>query len=373
MRVLLVQLTLDPPGGGNAVAAWMLQALVGAHELTTLTEREWNPAAVDAFYGTSLAGAPIQQRVPGGAGAMVRHLPGRLDRLRMAFLLREAYRRADDFDLLVTADNYAAFKRPGLQYLHYPAPLRPAPHRLAPLVHVYYRACDAISGLSWEAAARNRSLANSAWTARHLRQFRGIEADVLYPPVADPGPAVPWHERTNTFLCVGRFHGSKRFEMVVSILDRVRAVVPDATLMLVGSNVDAEYTARLKALVRPRQWITVHEGLPQRQLFELMRRCRYGIHAMDREHFGMAPAEMARAGCIVFAHDSGGLVEVLDKRRELLWDTPERAVQLIVAMLQESPERQESLSAHLSEYTRRFSADRFVDEFRAVVANLPRR
>ena len=30
-RVLLVQPSLQPPGGGNGVAAWVLQSLVGVH------------------------------------------------------------------------------------------------------------------------------------------------------------------------------------------------------------------------------------------------------------------------------------------------------------------------------------------------------
>ena len=33
-----------------------------------------------------------------------------------------------------------------------------------------------------------------------------------------------------------------------------------------------------------------------------MGRSRYGIQAMENEHFGMATAEMTRAGCLVFAH-----------------------------------------------------------------------
>ena len=35
---------------------------------------------------------------------------------------------------------------------------------------------------------------------------------------------------------------------------------------------------------------------------------------MEGEHFGMATAEMMRAGCLVFAHRSGGSLEVVDRR-----------------------------------------------------------
>ena len=45
---------MQPPGGGNGVAAWMLQALVPEHDVTVLS---WWPIDVDPinrFFGTSL-------------------------------------------------------------------------------------------------------------------------------------------------------------------------------------------------------------------------------------------------------------------------------------------------------------------------------
>ena len=65
LRVLLVHGTLQDPGGGNAVGAWLAQALAGEVTLEVLTERPWQPEAVDAFWGTSLAlHNPRQHVVP---------------------------------------------------------------------------------------------------------------------------------------------------------------------------------------------------------------------------------------------------------------------------------------------------------------------
>ena len=52
--VLLIQPSLQPPGGGNGVAAWMLQALADVHRVTVLT---WTPVDVESinrFFGTTL-------------------------------------------------------------------------------------------------------------------------------------------------------------------------------------------------------------------------------------------------------------------------------------------------------------------------------
>ena len=87
---------------------------------------------------------------------------------------------------------------------------------------------------------------------------------------------------------------------------------------------------------------------------------------MDREHFGIAPAEMAKAGCIVFAHDSGGPIEVVGGARELLWDTPETAVRRITTVLHDES-LQDALRTRLLEHAQRFSIARFMDDFRAAL------
>jgi glycosyltransferase involved in cell wall biosynthesis len=210
-------------------------------------------------------------------------------------------------------------------------------------------------------------LANSQWTAGILARERGIAARVLYPPVFDPGTGLPWAERQNTFLCLGRFHGSKRFELVIDILARAREHVRDLRLHIVGSNVDREYASRLRARAsRHPDWITVDEDLPQAELRALMAHSRYGIHAMVDEHFGMAVAEMARAGCVVFVHDSGGQVEAIGGLPELRWGTEDEAVARIRAVAADR-ERQTALSARLRSHAERFSTGRFVQEFREIV------
>lgn len=54
MRVLLMQRTLDPPGGGNAVAAWMLTRFRPGTRSRPLTGGPWNAARVNAFYRTAI-------------------------------------------------------------------------------------------------------------------------------------------------------------------------------------------------------------------------------------------------------------------------------------------------------------------------------
>ncbi|HWI18161.1 MAG TPA: glycosyltransferase, partial [Vicinamibacterales bacterium] len=321
MRILLAQRSMRPPGGGNAVAAWMVHALAGAHEVATVTAAGWSPAETNAFYGTAIP-PDITRHVTSAPWSWLAPLPeDRLTRLRMCSVLHSARRLASQFDLLITADNFAAFPKPGLQYVHFPAPLQPEPARLSALVRPYFALCDRLLGAPWSEARRNVTIANSQWTADGLARLGEISnAHVLHPPVVDPGEGLPWERRDNTFLCIGRFSPTKRIEMAIAIVERIRASsLPDAKLIVIGSPVDESYTERVRGLAARGSWIEIKEDLPREEVNALMRRSRFGIHAMVGEHFGMATAEMARAGCLVFAHNSGGTPEVLNHDSALLW------------------------------------------------------
>ena len=87
---------------------------------------------------------------------------------------------------------------------------------------------------------------------------------------------------------------------------------------------------------------------------------QFAIQAMVDEHFGMATAELARAGCLVFAHDSGGTREVLDDAPALLWRTEADAVERILAA-------DPGAASRLRERAARFSPQAFVDGFLACV------
>jgi glycosyltransferase involved in cell wall biosynthesis len=364
----MVQRSLQPPGGGNAVAAWMVHALAGEHDVATLTAAEWSPAEANAFYGTAIP-AGITRHVAAAPWRWLAPLPDdRLTRLRMCSVLQRARSLASQFDLLITADNFAAFPRPGLQYVHFPARLQPEPARWGALVRPYFALCDHLLGAPWSDARRNVTLANSQWTADGLAQLGEISsARVLYPPVVDPGDGLPWAQRDRAFLCIGRFNATKRIELALAIVERVRAhSLPDARLIIVGSPVDDAYTDRLRGLAaRAGGWVEIRQNLPREEVNALMGRSRYGIHAMVGEHFGMATAEMARAGCIVFAHNSGGSPEVLNDDSALLWNDEAEAVGRIAALVASS--KAAEISAALRQHASQFSTDAFSDRVRSIV------
>jgi glycosyltransferase involved in cell wall biosynthesis len=106
--------------------------------------------------------------------------------------------------------------------------------------------------------------------------------------------------------------------------------------------------------------------LSREQLAVEMAQHRYGIHAMENEHFGIAPAEIQRAGCITFVHNSGGPREIVGEHQLLVFDSVEDAADKIVNVLTD-PSLEESLRAHVARQRERFSVDGFCASLRESV------
>jgi hypothetical protein len=87
---------------------------------------------------------------------------------------------------------------------------------------------------------------------------------------------------------------------------------------------------------------------------------------MREEHFGMAPAELARAGAIVWLRRGGGQMEIVGQEPALMFDTDDDAVEKIVATMA-SPAEQQRLCAVLSVTSEQFSTTRFMQQVRDIV------
>lgn len=376
-RVLLVQPSLQPPGGGSGVAAWTLQALVGRHQVSVLSLQPVEVEPINRFFGTHLKPSDFESLVvPQAWRRLVDAIPLRLALLKTSLLMRYTRRVSHAYDVLLGMHNEIDHGRPGIQYVHYPTYLRPRPaadlrwyHHPRAVLYAYYRLADRIANVSLDRMRRNLTLANSAWTAARIRELHGIEARVVYPPVVDPLPAPAWRDRKDGFLAVGRLSPEKTWERVLRILARVRTRHPAITLTLVGTwdrttRRYASWLLRLAASMGP--WITVRSDLSRDDLRRLMVTTRYGVHGMDDEHFGMGVAEMVRAGMVVWVPASGGQVEIVGEEPALRFTTDADAVEKIARVLG-NPVEQARLTTHLARQAERFSVDRFCREILAVV------
>ena len=272
--------------------------------------------------------------------------------------------------------NETDYGRRGIQYVHYPTYLRPRPdvdlrwYHSPGVLRAYYRLADAIADFSLDRMKHNLTLVNSDWTGDRVRRSLGVATRTLYPPVADPGPGLPWVERRPGFLAIGRISPEKEYERVIDILERVRRHVPALTLTIVGTCDRHTRRYMQQLLHRAGQlgtWITFKQDVSRGEIRDLMGAHRYAIHGMREEHFGMAPAELARAGCIVWVPRGGGQMEIVNREPALMYDTEDDAVDKIVRTLADTTEQSRLRSVLTS--TDRFSTGNFVQQVRDIVAD----
>lgn len=380
-KVLLVQPSMQPPGGGNGVAAWMLQALAKDHDVTVLS---WWPVDLDPinrFYGTSIEPGTFTTRVvPQWWVRTIDRLPVPAALVRGGLLMRYTRRFVDDFDVVIGAHNEFDYGTRGIQYIHYPTYFRPRPvedlrwyHHITPLLHAYYFVADSIAGFATERMKGNLTFVNSDWTGAKVQQFLGITTRTLYPPVVAGDPPPPWETRRAGFVAVGRISPEKEWERVIRIVAAVKREEPDVTLTIVGTYDEntRRYFESLQALSRSLDpsgtLVNFRFNVPRAELRQLFAAYRYGIHGMRNEHFGMAPAEMARAGMIVWVPGGGGQTEIVGDAADLSYTNEGDAAEKILRVMR-SDALQRQWRYHLAERSTLFSTDSFVTTIKQIVS-----
>ena len=377
MRALVLHPSLKSPGGSSCLTAWALQALRDDFEVTLLSWTGIEAEDLNAAYGTNLRPGDFAVALPPrGQRAVFDALPLRLGLLRSGLLQRHA-RKLDAerrFDLIVSTDDVIDVHRHAVQYVHYPWTFYPRPgddyewYHVRPVMRRYRAGIDRFCALSNSRMAANTTLTNSAWTARRIKDWYGTEADIVHPPVAVEREGFLWSGRSDRFATIGRIAPVKRLIETIAIIEQVRARGPAVSLLICGQRDDRRYEKRLRAVAASRPWVEILTDAPRDVMLEGVASCRYGLHVMPREHFGIALAEMVRLGCVCFAHNDGGTAEILGEARRLLFETPQHAIAQICDVL-DNPKALAAVRAGLADQAKLFSAKRFMAEFRRACKN----
>lgn len=351
-----------------------MEAAAEKYDVTWLTTRRPDLKRIDSYWGTNLSTMDLDfivMKESGFWGWLQLHIPGRWMRLSLLARIVQRLHRRNPFDAYASVLDEVVLPKRGLQYVHYPrleryqeAMTRPSWLKRLGVLQAYRWVCKQIGSESIEFFARNRTLANSEFTASAIRRIMDTDLHVVHPPVFTRPITIPWSEREEVFLCVGRLAGEKRISMMVQILERVRRRGYPVRMTIAGTwdYQELERGPFEESLHARSEWINLVLDSTQDELAALMQSCRYGIHGMEDEHFGMAPAEMQNAGCIVFAHNSGGPREIMGHDNRLLYDDVEDAVEKICRVLSDS-EVQEDLLKGVADRSKLFSSERFKSTF----------
>lgn len=326
-RILFVHPDVYAFGGAEQVCVRMMAAAQRVGQVTLVhcggpldCERIWN------WFQITLDPARVRFITAGSMGAILGHAR-RKPIMKYALALRYARKLVSEFDLVV--GSYGECPIPahrGIQYINIPifsaAPqflrylnVKPDALQQVLLRPFYIRVSRWLCGWDLKEIVQKRTLVNSVWTSGIVRQVYGVSSSVANPDIEvklRPGGQdwVNWTDREMAFVMLGRFHPSKRLELGIEVIQRIRSQGHDVQLHLVGRGAD-RYVKQLERSIAGMSSVHLHLDLPRSEMEKLIVTKKFGLHACEFEHFGIAAAEMQALGCVVFAPDFAGQREVV--------------------------------------------------------------
>jgi glycosyltransferase involved in cell wall biosynthesis len=144
-------------------------------------------------------------------------------------------------------------------------------------------------------------IANSKLTQQRINKYYRRDPPILPPPIRFDRFTHREPDADPYFVMIGRLVESKRVDTVAEAF----ANIDEAELHLVGSGPLREYCASIDG-------VTVHTGLSDSEVEELVSRCVGGIAFAEWEHCGMTPKEFQAAGKPVIVPDEPNLCNHVD-------------------------------------------------------------
>lgn len=367
-------------GGSEQRVLWVVSALKDDYDTSLITGGKVDIQQLNKYYGTNLDQKEFTIiQVP---------LPFWLEKsrkfaaLKGRFIQRYCQYLAPNFDLMISTYNICSFGVRGIQFTAdfsfeeefrknidlVPPNWKKWYHKDTIFRKIYLKFCDWISPFNPVNWKNDLIVANSNWMAGLMRQKYGVKTRIAYPPVVGNFPSVPYENREQGFICIGRIVPERRIDMIIKILEKVRQKGHDVHLHILGSIENNDYGRNLLELFKENQEWVFPEGLSEEQKKkDIIKNHRFGISGCKNEGFGIAVAEMVKGGCIVFVPDGGGQVEIVE-HPDLIYKNVEDAVQKIETVLKDK-QMQEYLLKRLSVMSQKFSVENFQKEVKNIVSD----
>jgi glycosyltransferase involved in cell wall biosynthesis len=377
-KVAIVHPYLRCAGGSEARALWAVQALQYDYHVTMITMGKTNLIDLNKYYGTNLSLKSFQ--------AIEIPFPPILGKyfyaLRIYPLARYCRKQANRYDLMISTYNFMDFGKKGIQFLadfSFDDELRKALHPSLQyqkrgffqnkiIKKPYLNLARLLTGDHWTRILTNLTIANSHWSQKVLLDKYGIQSNIIYPPVNEVFLDIPWNQRENGFIALGRISPEKRFEYVIHILSQIRKMGHDIHLHIVGSIEDSKnkvYIESIKDLSNQhKNWVFLEGILSGKDKYDMISKHKFGFSACKNEAFGIAVAEMIKGGCIVFVPDGGGQIEIIN-HDELIYDEADILMKLNAVLSNKA--KQEILREHLKIQAKFFCSDKFMSDIKALV------
>ncbi|MEM4018259.1 MAG: glycosyltransferase [Sulfolobales archaeon] len=380
MRIAVVHDTLNPCGGAERLALYMIKALreLGyTVDLVTEERTEWNRVRTlmsedPRSYISGELILPPWKKLPTIYG---RYLEWFLrDIVGFTLRLRKRY------DLIIVTKQLSVPVLGDIVYVHFPdfypgteVLYYPERYLYNALLRIYSLPSQLLSKLLIRVFKsleyRPLILTNSNFTKNLIQRWLGVKAFVVHPPVnVERYKSLARNpEREDLVITVGRIERSKK-QHVIPVIARE---TPGVGYAIIGTAGQIDYLQYLRRLIKKldvEERVRIYTNLSEDLKVKLLSKAKVYLHTMKYEHFGIAVVEAMAAGSIPIVHRySGPWVDIVSRLEEDIrysyTDYSECAGIIMRTLSDWTPEKAKNLSA----YAERFNYENFKNLFLSII------
>ena len=236
---------------------------------------------------------------------------------------------AKNYDYFIDSNN-TSFLMPSiipiLSYVHFPRKARLKsdyisihdPEKTKKTWHstlgIFLKLCGLLYNFDNKIHKKNLIVTNSNFSKRHFLNvypnYKG-RISVIYPPVRSKiMKQMPWPDRENALVSVGRFTPDKRqFEQI-----KIAEQIPGMKFYIIGFALDNNpYYQKCLEYIKKKaiKNVFIFTNLTDAEKRDIQSRVKYFLHTTINEPFGISTVEAIMSGCIPIVHDSGGQKEIV--------------------------------------------------------------
>lgn len=369
--IAIIHPSLKVGGGSEAVALWTIEALYKKYPVSLVTMEEPDISLLNEYYCTNIEKKRIDIRVVPFPYLLSRG-PGSLKKYKLSIYCQD---KLKDHDLLISSYNVMDFKRKGIQIIgdfsfddelrrnldSPPGGLKGIFYKKSPFRTLYLIISEFVSRSSKKGWQQNNTIANSNWSKKVLKDNYNLESVTIYPPVFGSYIKKKWEYREDGFIYLGRITPEKGIDRIISILSNVRKYDKKIHLHIFGNMEISSYANSIvKLYEKNRDWIYLDGPVYGITKMKILADHKYAVSGRWNEPFGIAIAELIKAGNIVWVPNGGGQVEIVNNQK-LIYSSNQDAEHKIIEVLN-SKNNQDKLLRHLKKQSKQFSSHRFKNE-----------
>jgi glycosyltransferase involved in cell wall biosynthesis len=235
-------------------------------------------------------------------------------------------------------------------------------HQVSPAALPGFKILTVLYRRAYEKALRAMDcvVVNSLTVQKRLKQFTGMDSQVVYPPCNTEG--FHWEGQEDYYISTARLDPLKRVDLVV----RAFLTMPDKKLIIISGGSDQ---SNIKMLAENASNISVLGWVSEQLLRKLVGRCIATLYLPCDEDFGISPVESMAAGKPVIGVAEGGLLEtVIPGRTGVLLSPPPGVDALVDAVQKMDGQRALEMRHDCEMQARQFDRRIFLDKMRSIMS-----